>query len=308
MSLGRDALLLRAGSSWKGMARVSPLENFRVPRLSSHKAPGTSAASEGFLRTGGERGHKTQHEHHPTDERLEYVTTSGKPERARKQVEKDDQQDRHGAESYPRGEVCIDARKGYTEGMTQREPGGGALVRADAYVQISSEEQRRHGYSLDDQEREPRIQMGSRGWKLVDARDLPYLSEKTPPVRDHEIVPEEKTDGNSLGLYYLTQEIVHHLHEEEFARRRRQASNERTAKYRAMYDDLDLSEVAHPDGTLKASWRFGAAELRNGSEKSKNRHATGHVHPTEHPLIRSFQPGEDWVWCYVGKVVMEPNG
>ena len=62
----------------------------------------------------------------------------------------------------------MDARTGYTDGMTQREAQarGGALVRAVAYVRVSSEEQRRHGYSLDDQERELRIQIGLKGWEL----------------------------------------------------------------------------------------------------------------------------------------------
>jgi uncharacterized UBP type Zn finger protein len=41
-------------------------------------------------------------------------------------------------------------------------------------------------------------------------------------------------------------------------------------------------------------------------DNSKNKHATGHFHATEHPLVRSFQPGEDWIWCYVDEVVMEP--
>jgi len=62
----------------------------------------------------------------------------------------------------------MDARTSYTDGMTQRQPEGGALVRAAAYVRVSSEEQRRHGYSLDDQERELRIQIGLRRWDLVE--------------------------------------------------------------------------------------------------------------------------------------------
>src|SRR5215204_1637948 len=62
----------------------------------------------------------------------------------------------------------MDARTGYTGGMTQRQPEGGALVRAVAYVRVSSEEQRRHGYSPDDQERELRIQIGLKGWELVE--------------------------------------------------------------------------------------------------------------------------------------------
>ncbi|MGH3867656.1 MAG: UBP-type zinc finger domain-containing protein [Pseudonocardiaceae bacterium] len=31
-----------------------------------------------------------------------------------------------------------------------------------------------------------------------------------------------------------------------------------------------------------------------------HRHATGHFRGTAHPLIQSFEPGEDWYWCYTG--------
>jgi uncharacterized UBP type Zn finger protein len=31
---------------------------------------------------------------------------------------------------------------------------------------------------------------------------------------------------------------------------------------------------------------------------SKNKHATAHFHETGHPVIQSFEPGEDWKWCY----------
>jgi hypothetical protein len=41
-------------------------------------------------------------------------------------------------------------------------------------------------------------------------------------------------------------------------------------------------------------------------DSSPNRHATKHFHATRHPVIRSFQPGEDWGWCYVDEVLMEP--
>ncbi len=34
-------------------------------------------------------------------------------------------------------------------------------------------------------------------------------------------------------------------------------------------------------------------------DSSKNRHATKHFHATKHPVIRSFEPGETWSWCYV---------
>jgi uncharacterized UBP type Zn finger protein len=37
-------------------------------------------------------------------------------------------------------------------------------------------------------------------------------------------------------------------------------------------------------------------------DSSPNRHATKHFGKTRHPIIRSFEPGEDWRWCYVDEV------
>ena len=37
-------------------------------------------------------------------------------------------------------------------------------------------------------------------------------------------------------------------------------------------------------------------------DSSKNKHATRHFHATRHPLMRSIEPGEEWVWCYVDEV------
>lgn len=34
-------------------------------------------------------------------------------------------------------------------------------------------------------------------------------------------------------------------------------------------------------------------------DSSPNRHATGHFHATEHPIIQSFEPGESWRYCYI---------
>lgn len=33
-------------------------------------------------------------------------------------------------------------------------------------------------------------------------------------------------------------------------------------------------------------------------DSSKNRHATRHYRDSGHPVVRSFQPGETWGWCY----------
>jgi uncharacterized UBP type Zn finger protein len=41
-------------------------------------------------------------------------------------------------------------------------------------------------------------------------------------------------------------------------------------------------------------------------DDSPNHHATNHFHETGHPIIRSFEPGEDWGWCYPDELFMEP--
>jgi uncharacterized UBP type Zn finger protein len=33
-------------------------------------------------------------------------------------------------------------------------------------------------------------------------------------------------------------------------------------------------------------------------DSSKNKHARKHWHATRHPIIRSFERGETWMWCY----------
>jgi len=41
-------------------------------------------------------------------------------------------------------------------------------------------------------------------------------------------------------------------------------------------------------------------------DDSPNRHATKHFHKTKHPIMRSFEPGEDWGFCYVDQIMFEP--
>jgi uncharacterized UBP type Zn finger protein len=38
-------------------------------------------------------------------------------------------------------------------------------------------------------------------------------------------------------------------------------------------------------------------------DSSKNKHATKHFHTTRHPLMRSIEPGEKWMWCYVDEMM-----
>jgi uncharacterized UBP type Zn finger protein len=39
-------------------------------------------------------------------------------------------------------------------------------------------------------------------------------------------------------------------------------------------------------------------------DQSKNRHATKHYQSTRHPIIRSLEPGEQWMYCYEDEVVI----
>lgn len=34
-------------------------------------------------------------------------------------------------------------------------------------------------------------------------------------------------------------------------------------------------------------------------DSSPRRHATAHARTEAHPVVRSFEPGETWRWCYV---------
>src|SRR5271167_2101025 len=40
-------------------------------------------------------------------------------------------------------------------------------------------------------------------------------------------------------------------------------------------------------------------------DSSKNRHATKHFHATNHPIMRSIEPGEAWGWCYIDEIELD---
>jgi hypothetical protein len=39
-------------------------------------------------------------------------------------------------------------------------------------------------------------------------------------------------------------------------------------------------------------------------DNSPRRHATAHWHASRHPIMRSFEPGEQWGWCYPDEVFL----
>lgn len=42
-------------------------------------------------------------------------------------------------------------------------------------------------------------------------------------------------------------------------------------------------------------------------DTSPNQHASRHFHETGHPLVQSFEQGENWLWCYVDEIILQPR-
>jgi uncharacterized UBP type Zn finger protein len=82
-------------------------------------------------------------------------------------------------------------------------------------------------------------------------------------------------------------------------------------------------ECAHLDQVRQVQPRTDGCEecLRTGSswvqlrmcltcghvgccDSSEGRHATGHFQATDHPIMRSAEPGQSWRWCYVDQAVV----
>jgi uncharacterized UBP type Zn finger protein len=82
---------------------------------------------------------------------------------------------------------------------------------------------------------------------------------------------------------------------------------------------LDLATDAPPSGTgcveclaTGGHWVHLRRCLECGHvgccDSSPDKHATAHFHETEHPLIQSFEPREEWFYCYVDDVMFEVPG
>ncbi|MFQ5612301.1 MAG: MFS transporter [Anaerolineae bacterium] len=42
-------------------------------------------------------------------------------------------------------------------------------------------------------------------------------------------------------------------------------------------------------------------------DDSKNRHAARHFYQSNHPIVRSLEPGEGWNWCYIDEIFLEAD-
>ncbi|MGW0643860.1 UBP-type zinc finger domain-containing protein [Streptomyces badius] len=64
---------------------------------------------------------------------------------------------------------------------------------------------------------------------------------------------------------------------------------------------LGEGELAVPEAERAGGVLGGLPRLLSRLEccgSSPLRHATGHFRATGHPVMRSFEPGESWRWCF----------
>jgi len=40
-------------------------------------------------------------------------------------------------------------------------------------------------------------------------------------------------------------------------------------------------------------------------DNSKNKHGTKHFQSTKHPVMKSYEPEENWKWCFIDQVMIE---
>jgi uncharacterized UBP type Zn finger protein len=40
-------------------------------------------------------------------------------------------------------------------------------------------------------------------------------------------------------------------------------------------------------------------------DSSPNKHATAHATHADHPIVQSYEPNEEWFWCYLDEVAFE---
>jgi hypothetical protein len=83
---------------------------------------------------------------------------------------------------------------------------------------------------------------------------------------------------------------------------------------------LDQVESVSPSGTgcveCLANGRHDWVHLRlcmtcghvGCCDNSPGKHATGHFHSIGHPIIRSYEPRENWWWCYVDELAFDVAG
>jgi uncharacterized UBP type Zn finger protein len=86
---------------------------------------------------------------------------------------------------------------------------------------------------------------------------------------------------------------------------------EQTCEHLKNLTEADFAPLREPVGCeecLKAGTQWVALRqcLTCGHvgccDSSPGKHATKHFHQTQHPVMRSAMPGEQWTWCYLHEV------
>ncbi|MFJ5914747.1 UBP-type zinc finger domain-containing protein [Streptomyces ardesiacus] len=81
-----------------------------------------------------------------------------------------------------------------------------------------------------------------------------------------------------------------------------------------MTSDTGIDPTVPPSGTgcaecdAAGGWWFHLRRCASCGQvgccdSSPGQHATGHYRSTGHPVVQSFEPGEDWYWDYVADEV-----
>lgn len=92
-------------------------------------------------------------------------------------------------------------------------------------------------------------------------RDLPYLLNLKPVIREYETsVPESTNDDPLGGLYKLTPERIRTLTEEQLAEKRSAVEVKQARRFRELYAMLNLKVVCHKDRSLEVSWGADCSE------------------------------------------------
>ena len=81
-------------------------------------------------------------------------------------------------------------------------------------------------------------------------------------------------------------------------------------------NDIDLSKAPRAQGCEECletgeKWVHLRTCMTCGHvgccDSSRNRHASKHFRATNHPVVRSAERGEDWLWCFVDQEFIEPE-
>ncbi len=94
-----------------------------------------------------------------------------------------------------------------------------------------------------------------------------------------------------------------------FALQRRRGTGSKTCSHvDAIREVVRGSDGCLPCVALGDSWVHLRMCMTCGvvgcCDSSKNKHAHRHADEVRHPIARSVEPGEDWMWCYVDEVLV----